>query len=146
MSGSLANAGLSWRGVWVCGSVAGWSPVAGMTRAVGPNGESVGVMEELTVVEGLPAIESQPVAPADGAVGRAPAGGMTSTAGPDEEAVGVVGDSAGAEGAPAIERQPAAPPTKRIASAARAERAARNRWRGAGCGFGASSGLSTSTR
>jgi hypothetical protein len=43
---------------------AGWVPVAGMRSPVGPNEESVGVVDELAVVEGLPAIEFQPAAPA----------------------------------------------------------------------------------
>ena len=70
-------------------------------------------MEEVTVVGGLPAIESEPVTSAEGDVGWALVAGAPTIEGSNEE------DPVGAEGLPAIKRQPAAAPMTRIASAAR---------------------------
>ena len=68
-SGWLVNADLTGRRVCVCDGAVGWLPVAGMMSTAGSNGEAIGeeaigVVGELTVVEGLPAIKSQPATPA----------------------------------------------------------------------------------
>ena len=87
--------------------------------ALGSNEEAAGVVEALTVVAGLPAMESRPSEPVDGSVGRSSAAGVTAALGSSEETGGVVEGLTVVENLPAIEPQPAAPATTRTASVAR---------------------------